>query len=257
MESVIEFLVWSQANHSSIINCVRSARENARAVREQIPTEMWKQLNRFYWWITSKESRQIYARNPHDFYDFVKSETMLFHGTAHTTMRHGEAWDFIQLGVFIERADTATRALDEKFHLLGVKHELLQSWIVLRLCCAVQAFQQTYHSDVTPFKVAELLLLDSSFPRSVAFCMHQTNDALRRITGAREGSYSNEADKISGRLCASLTFSSIEDYWGPGLHRAMDQLQGQINTLSAAINACFIDRKSPVPEQTSATAPAQ
>ncbi len=246
--SITEFLVWHPDNPSSIYSAIRSARENARAVREQISTEMWEQVNCLYWWMNSKASRQVYEKNPYDFFEYIHSEGQLFEGITNSTLRQGEAWDFIQLGKNLERADGTTRALDEKFHLLAQHHELLQSLSVLRICGAVQAYQQTFHSDVTPIQVAKLLILDASFPRSVIFCLRASDQALRRISGVQEGAFSNEAEKISGRLCSSLIYSRIEDLWSLSLHRTVDDLQAQMNALGIAIFATYINRKEVAPE---------
>ena len=44
-EAVVAFLTHERLNSNSIFNCIRLARENARAVRDLISKEMWESLN--------------------------------------------------------------------------------------------------------------------------------------------------------------------------------------------------------------------
>src|SRR5262245_18881419 len=46
-EPVIQFLTREPANSSSILNCIRQARENARIVRDILSKEMWEVMNDF------------------------------------------------------------------------------------------------------------------------------------------------------------------------------------------------------------------
>lgn len=248
--SVVEFLVFEREHLGSIVGCLSAARENARTVREQISSEMWEQLNLTYWWCHGKSARQTYERSPYDFFQRIKTSLQLFQGITDNSMLHGDGWDFIQIGKFLERADKTSRLLDEEFHLLKAdmaspNDQLLQWMAVLRSCSARLAYQRVYLSDVKPVKVAELLLLEDSFPRSVDFCLKQADQALRRLSGVASGRYSNLAEKLSGRLLAELSFSSIEDMYALGLHRAMDELQTRLNHLGDAIRLVYIEQSLP------------
>jgi uncharacterized alpha-E superfamily protein len=168
-------------------------------------------------------------------------------------MPHTEGWDFIQLGILLERADKTSRFLDEEFHLVKGSTEqpseyTLQWTSVLRSCSAQQAYQQIYVARVEREKVADLLLLSESFPRSVEFCVHELDVVLRRISGVAPARFSNRAEKLSGRLVAELVYSSIDDIIAVGLHRAMDDLQTKINAIGAAIYDAYIHHPATLPE---------
>jgi len=254
-ESVVEFLIFDRENSNSIVNCLAAARENARTVREQISTEMWEQINRSHLWCMSKPARQAFERNRYDFFQRIKEISHLFQGITDASMTHGEGWDFIQLGKFLERADKTSRVLDDEYHLLRGKGapDPRQWSAVLRSCSARQAYQKKYVAEVTPIKVAELLLLDETFPRSFEFCVYQVDHSLRRLSGAAPGRFSNRAERISGRLFADLAFSTIEDIYSRGLHQAMDGLQVQLNEIGAAVHATYIDVPLPAEPRTSLT----
>ena len=108
-ESVIEFLTLSPHNPNSILNCITNARENARHVREQISLEMWEEINRTYLSLKGFTAKKVARSGAYDFYNHIKNSSALFQGTTDGTMTHGEDWDFIQVGKFLERADMTTR----------------------------------------------------------------------------------------------------------------------------------------------------
>ncbi|HVR34591.1 MAG TPA: alpha-E domain-containing protein [Methylomirabilota bacterium] len=243
--SVTEFLVFERGNPNSIVSCLCAARENARTVREQISAEMWEQINRTYLWCLGKSARQSFDRNQYEFFQRLKKSLQLFQGITETTMIHEDGWDFIQLGKYLERADKTSRLLDDEYHLLRrdkatANDHILQWLAVLRSCSARQTYQKIYATTVQPVKVAELLILHESFPRSVKFCAMHLDEALRRISGVPPGRFSNHAEKLSGRLVAELSFSSIDDLHNRGLHQAVDDLQVKFNAIGSAIFATYI-----------------
>lgn len=248
--SVTEFLVFDRDNSNSILSCLCAARENARTIREQISTEMWEQVNRAYLWCIAPSARRLFAKNSYAFFQQIKQISFIFQGMTDTTLVHGEGWDFIQMGKYLERADKTSRVLDEKYHILhgleGMpKDDLLQWGAVLRSCSARQTYQKIYVAEVNPVKVAELLLLDTTFPRSVRFCIQKVDDALRRISGVPHGHFSNAVEKITGRLSAELSFSAIEEIFSMGLHQAMDDLQIKLNQIGEAIDKVYLETPSP------------
>ena len=111
-ENVIEFLTLATENPNSILNSITSARENARHVREQISLEMWEEINRTYLWMKGQTLDHILQLGPYEFFAQVKNASQLFQGVTDGTMTHGEDWDFIQVGKYLERADMTTRILD-------------------------------------------------------------------------------------------------------------------------------------------------
>lgn len=245
MDTVSEFLIFDRSHPSSIVGSLSAARENARTVREQITTEMWEQINRSYLWLISKSARQFYEKGSYEFFQRVKKALQLFQGITESVMLHGEGWEFIQLGKHLERADMTSRLLDEEYFLIRTADctpaEALNQWLaILRCTNARLVYQRLYASMVEPTKVAELLLLNGLFPRSVEFCIYQLDQSLRRLSGVMPGRFSNRAEKLSGRLLSELSFSTIEDLCEPGLHAAMDKMQVQLGDIGEAIMETYI-----------------
>jgi uncharacterized alpha-E superfamily protein len=256
-ENVIDFLTLNPKNSNSILNCITTARENARHVREQISLEMWEEINRTYLWMKSQTLKKIQRQGPYEFFTAVKNASHLFQGITDGTMTHGEDWDFIQVGKFLERADMTTRILDahdEIFVNTPAKSQTggtLQWSAILRSCSSHDAYRKFYVAQVEPDKVVEFLILNEFFPRSIRFCVQAMDDALRRVSGSRGEAFSNQAEKLAGRLVADLNFSALEDIKTIGMHNYMDETQVKLNAIGEAIYKTYLfcpPRDLPEPE---------
>lgn len=246
--AVAEFIVFSADNPNSIVSAICQARENARMVRDQITVEIWEELNRLYLFVVSQQARQVWNDSPTEFFNQIKTSSLQIVGLSYATQIHNEGWWFSQAGHFIERADKTSRILDVRYHTLPAKGlpktvsqtEALEWSAILRSCSAWDAFKAIYGADVNPRNVAEFLLLDEDFPRSVRFCVDRLNDSLRRISGVSTRRFSNDAEKLCGRLAAELQFCTIEEIFEAGLHDYLDQLQLKLNHVGDALFNAYI-----------------
>jgi uncharacterized alpha-E superfamily protein len=249
-QAVSEFLVFTPENPNSLFQSVCQARENARMVRDQITLELWEELNRLYLFIRSKQAREVWRRSPSEFFQEIKSASLHLIGIINATMVHDEGWRFVQAGQFLERADKTTRILDVRYQTLperGVPKsinsaEALEWAAVLRSCSAWDAYKSIYGADVHPRLVAEFLLLDDNFPRSLRFCVSELNRALRRISGVAEGHFCNDSEKLTGRFLAELQFSGIDEIFDFGLHQYLDDAQTKLNNIGEALFRAYISQ---------------
>ena len=246
-DNVIDFLTLNPKNPNSILNCVTTARENARHVREQISLEMWEEINRTYLWMKSQTLKKIQRQGPYEFFTQVKNGSHLFQGITDGTMTHGEDWDFIQVGKYLERADMTTRILDANDEIFikrptnkSQTSGTLQWSAILRSCSSHDAYRKFYVAQVEPDKVVEFLILNEFFPRSIRYCAASLNDALRRISGTTGEHFSNLAEKLAGRLVAELNYSALEDIKTVGMHKYMDELQIKLNGIGEAIFQTYL-----------------
>jgi uncharacterized alpha-E superfamily protein len=225
----VNFLVFEAGNPNSIVSAVSQARENARTVRDQLPAELWEELNRLYLFLRSDEARLRYASSPAEFFGEVRSASLLLTGLGHATVMHGEGWQFIEVGRFIERGDQtdphpgrAARRLSRarpaapRDRAAGGRVDA-----VLRSCSAWDAYKSIHGATVDALRVVAFLLLSEEFPRSVRFCAEELDAALRRISGVAAGRFANAAEQRSGRFLAELRFATVEDLLEThGLHAA-------------------------------------
>jgi len=241
-DAVMTFVTFEKKNPNSILSTVTSARENARTVREQISSEMWEQLNRLYLYMQSPAARSAFVDSPIEFYRSLVDSLHSFQGITDATMTHGEGWQFLQAGKFLERADSTSRVLDVKYHILlpsgeqiGGTVDITQWMAVLRSCSAMEAFLKISRGRVTSWEVAEFLILHDSFPRSIRFCVDALDSALHHISGCGRGHFSNEAERLSGMLRSSLDYTTIESVFEKGLHQYLDETQKRLTDVSNAL----------------------
>lgn len=238
-DAVMAFVTFEKKNPHSILSCVGLARENARTVREQISSEMWEQLNRLYLYLNDSTARTAFGDSPIDFYRSLVASLHSFQGITDATMTHGEGWEFLQAGKFLERADSTSRVLDIKYHILlpsgeqvGGNVDITQWMAVLRSCSAMEAFLKISHGQVAGWRVAEFLILHDAFPRSIRFCIDCLDRALHNISGCESTHFSNDAERLSGMLRSNIDYTTIEAVFKTGLHQYLDQIQLRLLEIS-------------------------
>lgn len=247
-ENVTEYLVFQAANPNSILSAIAQARENARMVRDQITIELWEEINRLYLFMHSPRARQMWRSGPHELFQEVKASSLLIQGLTGATAVHNEGWHFMEVGRYLERADKTSRIVDVRHASMPERGapsapsqmEALEWSAVLRSCSAWDAYKVEYGPVVQPADVAEFLLLSNDFPRSVRFCVRELDHALRRISGTARDRFSNDAEKLAGRLVAELRFSAANDIFDIGLHTYIDALQGKLNQIGGALFQAYI-----------------
>jgi uncharacterized alpha-E superfamily protein len=237
-EDVGWFITFSEKNPDSIRQCVAQARENARMVRDQISEEIWRELNRFHLFIRSDDAVQLWQNQPESFHRRTIEFCMLLSGLINATVLHDQGWRFMQVGKYLERADKTTRVLD----MLAYQGEPDRSKLAsaLKSCSAFNAFQAKHRSGTTLDNTMSFLLFSASFPRSVRFCLQQLDVQLHAISGSPTGSFSNEAERLTGSTLAQLNFSSIVNALQVGYHNYIDSLQQQFNDIGQHVFETYI-----------------
>lgn len=248
-ETVCEFVTFEKKNPNSIVSCIGYVRENARSVREYISSEMWEHINRVFLYVNSSLARDRFKASAIDFYRRLVDDSHQFLGITDATLTHGEGWNFIQVGQFLERADCTSRILDLKYHILlpmeekvGGTVDTIQWMAVLKSCSALEAFRKLHLGQVNPSKVAEFIILHDSFPRSIRFCCDSLDAALHRISGCERKHFSNEAERLSGRICSDLDYATIGDIFAFGLHEYLERLQVRLCEVADAMHKTYCDR---------------
>ncbi len=233
--SLTRALLYDPAFHASIVSSMNNARENCRQVRNQISSEMWEQLNRLYH-LVRRHAADRRQSIPLEFLLAVDEGVHLFKGITDSTMSHNEAWQFIQIGCYLERATNTATLLDAHF-----RHPSQHlDWIaLLRSCTAFEAYCRARTADVRPDWAAEFLLLDDLFPHSVRFSVDQVRASLATLTGP--GGLSDRTERLVGRLQASLRYIQIEEVMASGVHRKLEEIQQQCDQIHLAIQDTYID----------------
>ena len=244
-DNVIQFLTFDENYPNSIISCLKIARENARSIREVISSEMWEEVNSFYLMVKEASATKSLSALP-NLFSRIKMASHRFAGVMDATMSHNEGWHFGQLGRLLERADKTARILDVKYFLLlpsaewvGTPLDRIQWISLLKSASAYEMYRKCQH-HITPSTVAEFLILDRAFPRSIRFCLWQAEQCLREITQTPAGSWCNSAEKALGKLGSQLGYLTIDEIIQSGLHEFLDEMQNSINEVGNEIYQTFI-----------------
>ncbi len=250
-ENVIQFLTCDPEYGNSIYSCLRSARENARSIREIISSEMWEQINRFYLVVKEAADDLQTTAGQQKFFTEVKEASHLFSGIAEATMTRNEAWHFLRLGRMLERADKTSRILDVKYFILlrsaadvGTPFDDLHWAAVLRSASAFEMYRKR-RGRMSPEGIVQFLLLDPEFPRAIRFCLNTARESLHAISGTPLGTFSNPAERFLGQLCSDLAYANVEEVVQGGLHEYLDDLQSKMNRASQGIHDTFFAERVP------------
>ena len=244
---VMDFMVRDEKNSSSIISCLKNARENARAVRGTLTTEVWETQNQTYLEVFRMLRNGDFERDPGQFFEWVKFRSHLSRGVTVGTMLQDEAFHFLRLGTFLERADNTARLVDVKFHsfqgdFLGIPNEEDQEYdfyhwsAILRSVSGFEVYRKVYRDVIKPERVAELLILRADMPRSLLGCLNEVMHTLAMVTSDA----SSETQRRAGKLRADLQFARIDEILATGLHAFLTQFLDRVNELGAHISREFL-----------------
>ena len=244
---VMEFMVKDEENPSSIISCLRAARENARAVRGSLTTEAWETQNQT--WLEAKRMLRDgeCERAPSQFFDWVKFRSHLSRGVVLGTMLQDEAFYFLRLGTFLERADNTARLVDVKFHAVesdffGTADERDQEYdfyhwsSILRSVSAFEIYRKVYRDVIKPERVADLLILRADMPRSLHASLVEVVNNLVMVSNDQ----SKETQRRAGKLLADLQYARIDEILATGLHAFLTQFLDRVNELGGRISRDFL-----------------
>jgi uncharacterized alpha-E superfamily protein len=240
---VMRFMCFDADNPTSILNCLRSARENAHAVRGTLTGELWETLNASWLKLRDTDPSILDGSGAGDFFDWVKFRSHLSRGVMLGTMLMDEALWFARIGTFLERADSTARILDVKYHVLlpsvddvGGASDYYQWSALLRSVSAFEMYRKIYRDLITPWRVAELLILREDMPRSLHRCLNEVYEQLARVRNAS----SAETERRAGELHALLHYGRMEDIFQGGLHEFLTDFIRRIHDLGDRIADDFL-----------------
>ncbi len=246
-KEVMDFMVKDEENPSSILSCLSSARENARAVRGTLTTEVWETQNQTWLEVKRMIKQGDFEADPAQFFEWVKFRSHLSRGVTVGTMLMDEALYFMRLGTFLERADNTARLVDVKFHAVesdfygtanGKEQEYdFYHWsAILRSVSGFEVYRKVYRDVIRPERVADLLILRPDMPRSLHACLNEVVSNLKMVANDQ----SVETQRRAGKLRAELQYGRIDEILATGLHAYLTQFLDRVNDLGAHISQDFL-----------------
>lgn len=233
-------LTFSRVDPNSIFSAIAVARENARQVREHLTTEFWERLNRLYLRMRGPDEEAHWVQSTTVFYHEVVGDLHALKGIIEGTMSHGEGVRFLLLGRFIERAQLISRLLD--IHLAeGARTIDDFGWATfLRMCCGLEPFLRAKTADFRREQVADFLILDQEFPRSLRFCGRRIEEHAGALAQNAPASARALVERLSGRLRARLDYATLDDVMGRGGRAFLAAVADDCLQINTAVHEGFI-----------------
>src|SRR3954467_1293820 len=190
--NVMDFMVSDANNGSSIRSCLMAARENARAVRGTLTTEVWETQNQTWLEFQRMVRNKEVEGDPGQFFEWCKFRSHLSRGVTVGTMLMDEALHFMRQGTFLSRADNTARLVDVKFHAVqsdffGAATEQDQEYdfyhwsAILRSVSGFEIYRKVYRDVIKPERVADLLILRADMPRSLHASLNEVEANLAHL----------------------------------------------------------------------------
>lgn len=241
--NVMRYLALDERNPSSIASALGAARENARAVRVAMSSEMWETVNALWLEFSQRIRDGLRESDIGEFCDWVKSRSHLFRGVTFGTMLRDDGYKFVRLGSFVERADNTARLLDAKYRLLlpaeaedDGQVDYYEWSSLLRSVSAFEAYQKVFRDTIEPWKVAELLVLRDDMPRSLHACYDELAPILEQLCRTR----GRECLRLAGENHARLHYGRMADIFKEGLHEFLQEFIVSNNALGSEIQSAFL-----------------
>jgi uncharacterized alpha-E superfamily protein len=239
-------MTFDQSNPSSIVSCIGKARENARAIRESISSEMWECLNGLFWRVTSDEAQAQFEDSPDEFFFQIMNGSMLFQGLTDGTLARDQRWYFTQIAKYLERIDVTARVIESRFNVLSQMGAQLDQPIrnihlmgVLRSCCSLESYRRMHTAELDATRIAEFLVLQKDYPRSIRFCLDELHKAIAGVRITNGQHTPSAPERIIGRLGAELEYAAVEDILADGLTNYLAHIEKIANEGSIALQKAY------------------
>ncbi|RII30741.1 MAG: alpha-E domain-containing protein [Geobacter sp.] len=228
---VLQFVSAGRTNLSSIRTCLRLFRENARVARDRISKEMWEAVNEIWIGFNERLKGPLTAERAGIIFVEMRGQVARFNGLLASSMMRGEAYAFYQLGGCFERADMTSRILDIKYHIIlpdlsmvGSALDYYQWAALLKSLSGYEAFRRSYHTGFMPADVAEFVVLNRDFPRSIVFSVERMGAALQII-----GLEHKDATRSAFASIQEMVAVTQQQIFDNGLHEYLERLQERLS----------------------------
>jgi len=237
---VFNWVLRDKANEANVLRMIELARTNARMVRAGLTREVWEATNETWMHLSEVLSRPVRESTLGNVLDLIRRQSTLVRGAMDGTMLRNEIYNFARLGKFIERADNTARILDVKYYVLlpsvsyvGSSLDNVQWDNVLRSVSAERAYRWLNAGRMDPRSIAEFLILDGRFPRSLAFCYTKVRSNLLSLS--RDYGNATPCHALLDEADARLRHGSIEEIFDNGLHEFIGGFLARNQAIAAQI----------------------
>lgn len=244
--NVESHLFFDRDNPSSIVSCITAARENARIVRTALTSQVWDTINAAFEDLRQMERQPRSELDLSRMTEWTMRQTAMMRGAIEATQLRGDGYDFLNIGYYLERADSTARLLDVKYYVLLPRVEFVGSGLdnyqwttLLRAMSSHRAFHWAYGGDVTAAKIAHFLVLNPRCPRSLITCADGLATHLDRLDRGyqRNGTARSQARS----MLAGLAETDVSDIFDEGLHEFLSNFLVETGKLATEIHECYLN----------------
>jgi uncharacterized alpha-E superfamily protein len=245
-ERLLHFFALEATNPASIYSCLGAARSSAHAVRGRITADMWENINSTWLEIRGIAEQGLSRYGMSRFCEWLKERSHLFRGATYGTIMRNDAFRFIRLGTFIERADNTLRLLDARYEMLGDEADAVSDssargyyqWsALLRALSSFEAYTEIYRDAPSARNVAEMLLLRADVPRSLRACTEEIDETLSQLPGVN----GRPAQRLAAELDARLRYTGINEILDEGLHEWLNESIPLMAQLGNEIHSSYLE----------------
>lgn len=242
--AVLAYVMLDKDNDASLINNITRSRENAKVTQDHISKEMWHALNAFHLLIREPNIEQLIKHeDPITALDALIKQGMFMHGTVDITMARGEAYNFLNIGRFIERAIIITDVLD--INLRNVKYDIQHSiddpsWrYVLYSLSGYEFYIKTYRGVMNANLVIQQVLYNQNFVHSVLYCLHQIVRYFKRLFTESIPENYEYMDFLTGKALNNLKYNTRETNDGAVIKNILLQTRSDLFEIAKAFNKYY------------------
>jgi uncharacterized alpha-E superfamily protein len=244
---VVQFLIADAGNPGSVVSSLRQARENARTLRDILPTDAWELLNQFSHELTEELASGLNKRTRFNLLKRIVLTSQTLTGAIEGTMNRNDAYTFMLLGRHVERADMTSRIVDVRSaQLLSedapelAPFETIQWMSVLKSLSGFEMYRLSRRTRVSRGDVLEFVLRGQEFPRACLFSLRQIEQCLRSLPRS-----SGVLAALAGAV-GFLSAAELAQLDHPGLHELIDRLQLHINGVHDGIAQTYFPSRAGV-----------
>jgi uncharacterized alpha-E superfamily protein len=222
----VKFLIADSECPGSIISSLAAARENCRTVREILPRKAWEILTELYLYAKENAQSGITKKGRHAYLERIIGGSQLITGLLGSTLMRDEGYQFLRIGQYLERADMTSRIIDVRtVNLLPDEATELQpfetiQWMsVLKSMTGYHAYRRKMQTHVQRTEVLRFLMQDTTFPRSMAYCMEGLEESLGQLQNHLS------VFRPVRHIVKALETAKVESLKQAELHSFIDELQ--------------------------------
>lgn len=245
-KKVMHYMIDDRNNSNSLFNIIKSARENARGVQDHITLEVWSCVNDFYHEVRSEDvHRMVEDDQSIQLLDGLLKNGLLYYGTSDITMPRGEGWSFMNIGKALERALQTVDLLDSKYSALqydlNAQAETPYWKFLLMSASGYELYVKTYREGLNGKHVAEMMILNTDFPRAILYSIVQLTRNFEKIRSDRNLESYREIEFLIGKLRSTIRYTDVSKLSQEGLKNTLLNTRSELFQISNALNTYYFN----------------